>query len=72
MEVKIFGQNMRLEIIIISMLLGAFIAINVFCSCAGGLKEGFAASSAIAGAALDYSMGDGVTASWESDSKNAV
>lgn len=72
MEIKLFGQKMRLEIIIISMLIGAFIAVNAFCSCAGGLKEGFAAGSNMVGAALDYSMGNGVSVSWEADSNDAV
>lgn len=62
MELTILGQKMRLEIIILSMIVGGFIAVNVFCSCAGGVKEGFE----LVGAALNYSIADGVKGSWES------
>ena len=65
MEINILGQKMRLEIIILCMIIGGFIGVNVFCSCAGGLKEGFYAAEDLMGAALNYSMGDGVKSSWE-------
>jgi hypothetical protein len=67
MEVKIFGQKLRVEIIILSMLVGAFIAMNMWCSCAGGFLEGFAAGTELVGAALNYSIGDGVPISWEAE-----
>lgn len=71
MEVKVFGQKLRVEIIILSMLVGAFIAMNMWCSCAGGILEGFAAGTELVGAALNYSIGDGVPISWEAqDTQN--
>ena len=72
MEVKIFGQKLRVEIIILSMIVGAFIAINLWCSCAGGINEGFAAGTDIAGAALNYSIGDGVPISWEAEKGQSI
>lgn len=72
MEIKILGQKLRLEIIVISMLVGAFIALNLWCSCAGGLKEGFSAGVSFAGAALNYSMGDGVQSSWVNDNATSI
>jgi len=57
MEVKLFGYTMRLELMILYMIIGAFMGANMFCSCAGGIREGFAAGTQMVGAALDYSMG---------------
>ena len=65
MEINILGQRMRIEIIIICIIIGWFICVNVFCSCSGGVKEGFNSALDITGAALGYSMGDGVKNSWE-------
>jgi hypothetical protein len=61
MEINIMGYKMRLELIILSMLIGGFIGMNMFCSCMGGVKETFT----LLGAELDYQMGDGVKSSWE-------
>lgn len=65
MEITILGQKLRVEILVLIMIVGAFIGINMWCSCAGGVREGFAASVNLAGAALDYSMGKGINQSWE-------
>ena len=65
MEINILGQKMRLELLIVCVLLVWFISANSFCSCAGGVKEGFNAALDLTGAALDYSMGKGVKGSWD-------
>lgn len=65
MEITILGQKLRVEILVLIIILGAFIGINMWCSCAGGIREGFDAGVSIAGAAIDYSMGKGVNQSWE-------
>jgi hypothetical protein len=65
MEITILGQTMRIELIIICIILGVFIGANAFCSCAGGVKEGFDAALDLTGAALDYTMGTGVKGSWD-------
>lgn len=65
MEITILGQKLRVEILVLIMIVGAFIGMNIWCSCAGGIKEGFNAGMNIAGAALDYSMGKGLPQSWE-------
>jgi len=65
MEFSILGHKMRLEVVVLSMMLGIFIGMNLFCSCAGGIKEGFQVGRGLVGAALSYSMGDGVKNSWE-------
>lgn len=54
MEINILGNEMRVEIILLCILIGMFIALNVFCSCAGGIKEGYEVGKSIAGAVLDY------------------
>lgn len=59
MEFKLFGYSMRLEIVILCMIIGAFIGANMLCSCAGGVREGFEAARDIGGAALSYTMGGG-------------
>lgn len=72
MEISVLGHKMRLEIVILSMIVGGFISLNMFCSCAGGVKEGFQTGTKLLGAGLDYSMGKGVSVSWETNEpKNA-
>ena len=70
MEITVLGQKLRVELIIICLIIGSFIGVNVFCSCAGGVKEGFNAAIDLTGAALDYSMGNGVKGSWDKPSNN--
>jgi hypothetical protein len=71
MEITLMGFKMRVEIIILCMIIGAFIGVNVFCSCAGGLKEGFEVSSNLVGSAIGYTMGEGVKSSWEKKTSTA-
>ena len=52
MKINILGNKLRVEVIILCMIVGGFIALNMFCSCAGGIKEGFE----LAVAAIDYTM----------------
>jgi len=54
MKIRILGSNMRVEIIILCMIIGGIMSCNIFCSCAGGIKEGFLTASALSGAAIDY------------------
>jgi len=61
MEITILGFKMRVELIVLCILIGWFICVNLFCTCAGGVKESFA----LIGSAIDYQMGDGVKSSWE-------
>ena len=65
MEISILGQNMRIEIIELCLIIGGFIALNMFCSCSGGIQEGFNVGTELIGSALNYSMGEGVKGSWE-------
>jgi hypothetical protein len=65
MEINVLGQKLRVELIIVGLLIVWFISANLFCSCAGGMKEGFNAALDLSGAALDYSMGNGVKGSWD-------
>lgn len=64
MQLNILGFKMRLEIIIICIFVATIMAGHSFCSCAGGLREGFVIGTNLAGAAIDYSMGDGVKGSY--------
>lgn len=52
MEVSILGNKMRVELIVLCLIIGGFISCNVFCSCAGGVREGLQ----VIGAAVDYTM----------------
>ena len=70
MEITILGQKLRVEVIILCLILGGFIGVNMFCSCAGGLKEGFNVAEDLMGSALDYSMGNGVKDSWSNTMTN--
>jgi hypothetical protein len=61
MELKIFGQSCRLEIIIVCLAIGFVLGGHLLCSCSKvGVQEGMA----VMGATLDWSMGDDVTNSW--------
>ena len=61
MELKILGFSCRLEIIIISLVVGFLLGSHLLCSCSRiGLQEGMA----IMGTALDYDMGQDSPNSW--------
>ncbi len=65
MELKIFGQKLRVEICIICILIGWFIGVSTWCGAAGGVKEGMTAAMDLTGAAVNYTMGKGVSGSWD-------
>jgi hypothetical protein len=61
MEIKILGMTCRLEIIIISLIVGTILGAHLLCSCCRvGLQEGMA----IMGASVDYVMGEDTANSW--------
>jgi hypothetical protein len=61
MEVTILGQKVRVEIILISVILGYILGGHLLCSCARiTAKEGLQ----MLGSAVDYNMGEGVSSSW--------
>ena len=70
MEVKILGHKIRVECVVISLLVGIFIGMHVFCSCAKidnvkvGVKK-VKESFETLGAPVNYKMGTGVRGSWE-------
>jgi len=68
MEITVFGYNVRVFIVILCLIFSAFIGANMFCSCAGGIKEGFQVGSNIVGSALNYRISDGNKSSWEKQS----
>ena len=68
MQVKIFGMSCRVEIIIISIIVGMILGGHVLCSCVTPqakqkAKEGFA--NALGSAPLNYKMGQGVISSFD-------
>jgi len=65
MEITIFGEKLRIEIIILCLLVGWFIGVNTWCGVAGGVKEGMQAAIGLTGSAINYSMGNGVAGSWD-------
>ena len=62
MEMKLFGMQCRLEIIIICLIVGAILGGHLLCSCSKiGLQEGMA----IMGAPVDWRMGAGQATNWQ-------
>lgn len=60
-----FGEKISIKNIILILVLGMFIGANVWCSCSGGLLEGFHSGKTIAMSSLDYTMNTGVPKSWK-------
>jgi len=66
MNIEFFGQTFRVEVIIVSMIVGAILGTHLLCSCSKlSMKEGFA----LLGAPTSYHMGEGVPTSWENKSE---
>ena len=66
MEIQLFGQKLRVEVIILSVVLGYIIGGHLLCSCSKvSLKEGLA----LLGAPVSYHMGEGVSGSLENKSE---
>ena len=68
MNVKIFGMTCRIELIILSLIVGMVLGGHVLCSCVTPqakqkAKEGFA--NALGSAPLNYKMGQGVISSFD-------
>jgi len=69
MQVKVLGMTCRVEIIVISVIVGMILGGHVLCSCATPavkqkVKEGF--SNTLGSAPTNYKMGQGVRSSWDS------
>ena len=61
MELKVFGISFRLEIIVISVIIGVILGGHLLCSCSRiGLQEGME----VIGTSIDYIVGSDVTNSW--------
>jgi hypothetical protein len=68
MNIEFFGQTFRVEVIIVSMIVGAILGTHLLCSCSKiSVKEGLA----LLGAPTSYHMGEGVPTSWENKSELA-
>ena len=66
MEIVIFGQKLRVEVIIICVILGYILGAHLLCSCAKiTVKEGL---TMLKGASVDYRMGADIQSSWENKS----
>jgi hypothetical protein len=62
MEMKLFGIQCRLEVIIICLIVGAILGSHLLCSCSKiGLIEGMA----MMGAPLDWQIGAGQVMNWQ-------
>ena len=72
MEYKLLGYRFRVELVILIVIIGTFIVFNMWCSCAGGVREGFEAGRQLGGAAIDYVMGEGIKGSWTGSSAHLV
>lgn len=59
---KLFGMECRLEVIIITLLIGFILGAHLFCSCSHvSLQEGMA----ILGAPVEWKMGEGQSTNWQ-------
>jgi hypothetical protein len=58
--INLFGEKISIRNLILILVIGMFIGTNVWCSCSGGLLEGFQSGKQITMTALDYSMRKGV------------
>jgi hypothetical protein len=68
MEIKVLGLTCRVEIIVISIIVGMILGGHVLCSCITPeakkqAKEGF--HNALGSAPTNYKMGQGVKSSWD-------
>lgn len=62
MQIEILGMKMRVEVIVVCLLVGAVMGCHLLCACSKvSSKEGMQ----VLGAAVSYTMGDGVQGSWE-------
>lgn len=70
MEIKVFGMRCRVELIVLSMVVGALLGGHLLCSCvtvsAKDVKEGM--HNMLGSADISYKMGNGVKSSWENKS----
>ena len=62
MQLELFGMKMRLEVVILSMVVGAVLGCHLLCACS---KVSATEGMSVLGAAVDYSMGKGVNNSYE-------
>ena len=63
MEIKIFGQTLRVEIVIACVIVGYILGGYLLCSCSRiTIKEGF---SMLKGAPISYQLGADIPQSWE-------
>ena len=62
MEFKLFGLECRLEVIILSLIVGAILGCHLLCSCSRiGLQEGMT----MLGAPVEWQMGKGQSNDWQ-------
>ena len=63
MEIKIFGQSLRVEIVIACLIVGYILGGYLLCSCSKiTMKEGF---DMLKGASISYQLGLDIPQSWE-------
>ena len=65
MTINFMGQKLNVVNVVIIFIVGAIMSVSLWCNCAGGILEGFTAAKDLSGAAMDYTMGNGVKGSWE-------
>lgn len=62
MKLELFGMKLRLDVLIITLVLGMLLGAHLLCGCSRvSLKEGMELMSS----ELGYKMGEGVKSSWE-------
>jgi len=66
MDIKLFGMSCRLEIILISFIVGAIMGAHLLCSCS---KISFQEGMALMGTSTNWQMSEGQPNSWINKSK---
>jgi len=66
MQIKVLGFTVRLEVVVISLIVGALLGCHVLCGCARKheVKKKVKEGMQMLGAAVNYSMSDGVPGSY--------
>lgn len=62
MQIELLGMKLRVEVLVVSMLIGAVLGCHLLCGCSRiSVKEGMA----MIGSDVGYKMGEGVKGSWD-------
>lgn len=64
------GKKLNVVNLVLILAVGWILGVVFWCNGAGGMSEGFTSAEDLSGAALNYSMGNGVKNSWDGASNH--